>query len=282
MRLDSLQAVAHGADAICFFQWRASRAGAERFHSAMLPHAGADTAVHRGVVRLGEELRALAGVVGQRSSARVAMLFDWSSWWAAEEDARPTDRLSVLAQLRAWHRPLWERGVAVDLAPPGADLTGYDLVLAPNLYLLSDADAANLRDFAERLRLEGGHALAAFADGAPHDLAGAPAVVGHSYGDGQTWYVGPLLPDAVTDALLTQVLPERRVPSALGAPVTAAPLGVEVVRRDAVTFLLNHTDSPVTVALGDVTSTDLLTQRVHSGSVVVPALDALTLTERSA
>lgn len=350
MRLESLQAVAHGADAICFFQWRASRAGAERFHSAMLPHAGADTAVHRGVVRLGTDLRALADVVGQRSSAQVALLFDWSSWWAAEAQARPTDRLSVLAQLRAWHRPLWDRGVAVDLARPGDDLSGYDLVLAPNLYLLDDDDAGNLReyvrsggalalgpfsavatpdghlrpgrfpvqladvlgtsgeewipladgvplargrdgtwlaedsqvrDFAERLRLEGGHALATFAAGAPHDLAGAPAVVGHGYGSGQTWYVGALLPDAATDALLTQVLRERGVRTALGTPVPATPLGVEMVRRGAVTFLLNHSDSPVTVALGDATSTDLLTQRDHSGTVVVPALDALALTERS-
>lgn len=356
MRLESLQAVAHGADAICFFQWRASRAGAERFHSAMLPHAGADTAVHRGVVRLGADLRALADVAGGRSEARVALLFDWPSWWAAQGQARPTDRLSVLDQLRAWHRPLWERGVAVDLARPGDDLSGYDLVLAPNLYLLSDADAANLRgyvyaggalalgpfsavvtpdghvrpgrfpvqladvvgtsgeewiplpdggarltqeggaradggegwlpegsralDFAERLRLDGGHELATFAADAPHDLAGSPAVVGHGYGAGRTWYIGALLPQAATDALLTRVLREVGVPTALGAPVSPGPLGVEVVRRGAVTFLLNHSDSPIPVALGDVTQTDLLTQHVHTGSVVVPAMDALALTER--
>ena len=37
---DSLRHVARGADAVCFFQWRAVAAGAEKFHSAMLPHAG--------------------------------------------------------------------------------------------------------------------------------------------------------------------------------------------------------------------------------------------------
>ena len=36
MRLGSLQAVARGADAVMFFQWRASRAGAETYHSAMI------------------------------------------------------------------------------------------------------------------------------------------------------------------------------------------------------------------------------------------------------
>ena len=35
--------VARGADSICFFQWRASPQGAEKFHSALLPHAGTGT-----------------------------------------------------------------------------------------------------------------------------------------------------------------------------------------------------------------------------------------------
>src|SRR5690606_2612036 len=65
-RREALQAVAHGADGVCYFQWRASRAGAERFHSAMLPHAGPDTRVHAGVVRVGGDLARLRGVVGQR------------------------------------------------------------------------------------------------------------------------------------------------------------------------------------------------------------------------
>ncbi|CAM5427323.1 hypothetical protein SALBM217S_02965 [Streptomyces griseoloalbus] len=38
-RLWSLQAVARGADAVCSFQWRQSRQGAEKFHSGMLGHA---------------------------------------------------------------------------------------------------------------------------------------------------------------------------------------------------------------------------------------------------
>src|SRR5699024_6398641 len=45
MRSDALRAIAHGSDGVLSFQWRASASGAERFHSAMLPHAGADTRV---------------------------------------------------------------------------------------------------------------------------------------------------------------------------------------------------------------------------------------------
>lgn len=39
-RLWSLQTVARGADAVCYFQWRQSRQGAEKFHSGMVGHAG--------------------------------------------------------------------------------------------------------------------------------------------------------------------------------------------------------------------------------------------------
>jgi beta-galactosidase len=149
-RLESIQAVARGADGVCFFQWRASRAGAERFHSAMLPHAGADTRVHEGVRRLGADLRRLRPVVGARVPARVALLFDWESWWAAHELARPTTRLDTLAQLRAWYRPLWDAGVAADVVRPGADLGGYDVVLVPQTYVLDERSAERLAEAADR------------------------------------------------------------------------------------------------------------------------------------
>ncbi len=143
-RLDTLQAVARGADAIGYFQWRQSVAGAERFHSAMLPHAGADTEVFAGVCRQGEDLQRLRPVVGGRVAARTAVLFDWESWWAAAEPARPTVGLDTLDQVRRWYRMLWARSIPVDVVRHGADLTGYDLVLAPHSYVLDQSGADQL------------------------------------------------------------------------------------------------------------------------------------------
>ncbi|WP_326551835.1 beta-galactosidase [Micromonospora sp. NBC_01813] len=144
LRLESLQAVARGADGVCYFQWRASRFGAERFHSAMLPHAGPDTRAHAEVRAHGAELRRLAPVVGERVAAQVALLHDWPSWWALEEPGRPSDRINAVDQLFGYYHPLWRRGVTVDLAHPESDLTGYACVVAPNLYLISDAAAQAL------------------------------------------------------------------------------------------------------------------------------------------
>ena len=59
MRLWSWQAVAHGADAVLFFQMRASRGACEKYHGAVIGHAGrTDTRVFREVAALGAELDA--------------------------------------------------------------------------------------------------------------------------------------------------------------------------------------------------------------------------------
>lgn len=144
-RLDSLQAVARGADGVCFFQWRQARAGAERFHSAMLPHAGADSDAFRGIERLGADLVRLRSVAGGRVDAPVAILFDWQGWWAASEPARPTERHNTIEQLERWHGVLWRRGVAADIVRPGADLSGYAAVLVPHSYVIEPDAAAALR-----------------------------------------------------------------------------------------------------------------------------------------
>lgn len=81
MRLWSWQAVAQGADAVLFFQWRQSAGGAEKFHSAMLPHGGPGTRTHQEVRALGRELAAVPELAGTRASADVALLHDWSNWW---------------------------------------------------------------------------------------------------------------------------------------------------------------------------------------------------------
>ncbi|MEU4578816.1 MULTISPECIES: beta-galactosidase [Nonomuraea] len=148
LRLESLQAVARGADGSCYFQWRASRSGAERFHAAMVPHAGPDTRLHAEVRAHGAELRRLAGVAGARVESRVALVHDWPSWWALEEGDLPSDRLDPVERLLAHYRPLWERGVSADVVPPSADLSRYALVVVPNLFLISDRDAASLTAYA--------------------------------------------------------------------------------------------------------------------------------------
>lgn len=79
MRLWSHQAVARGADGIMFFQWRASKAGAEKFHSAMVPHGEPEQSRSwQEVKQLGADLGKLDELLGARGEAEVAILLNSS------------------------------------------------------------------------------------------------------------------------------------------------------------------------------------------------------------
>ncbi|MGH8893536.1 MAG: beta-galactosidase, partial [Actinomycetes bacterium] len=158
---NSIAHVARGADAACFFQWRQSRAGAEKFHSALVPHAGTDTKVWREVVELGRTLRAIGEVAGSVVDAEVAILFDWTAGWATELDSHPSADVTYLDRSHALYRALWDAGVTADLVHPDTDLTSYRLILVPTLYLTSSRSADNLRRYVER----GGHVLVTYWSG---------------------------------------------------------------------------------------------------------------------
>ena len=161
MTRDSMTHLARGADGALFFQWRASRAGAEKFHSGLVPHAGTDTRQWREVAELGARVAQLAPVTGSRVTAQVAIVFDWSAWWGAELDSHPSIDVDVIAAVRRWHRMLWARGITADFVPPNADLDTYPVVLLPSLYLCDDAAAGQLSLIPER----GGHLVVNYFSG---------------------------------------------------------------------------------------------------------------------
>ena len=159
---DSLTHVAHGADAVCFFQWRQSVVGAEKYHSAMVPHAGADSDVFRSVVALGAQLRELAGVTGsQVAPARAAILFDWDSWWASELDSHPSSLVRYRQEALDWYSAFLSVGLRVDVIPLRADLSGYELVIAPVLHVVDASLSQRLNSYVQ----SGGHLVATYFSG---------------------------------------------------------------------------------------------------------------------
>jgi beta-galactosidase len=162
LQRDSLAHVAHGSDAVSFFQWRQSVAGAEKFHSAMLPHAGVDSRVWRDVCALGQTLHRIAEVAGTGCEpAQVAVVFDWPSWWASELDSHPSDRFRYRDLAIEWYTAVQSLGVAVDVQPAEADLSAYPMVVAPALYLVD----AELRARLESYVAGGGHLVTTYFSG---------------------------------------------------------------------------------------------------------------------
>ncbi|MFI0439376.1 beta-galactosidase, partial [Streptomyces eurythermus] len=149
MARNSLAHVARGSEGAMFFQWRQSRRGAEKFHSAMVPHGGTDTRVWREVVELGASVDALSGIRGTRTEADVAMLWDWQSWWAQGLDWRPSEDHDARERADSFYEALYDRHLTVDFAHPEADLSAYPLVVVPALYLMTEAAGHNVRGYVE-------------------------------------------------------------------------------------------------------------------------------------
>ncbi|WP_439379504.1 beta-galactosidase [Amycolatopsis lexingtonensis] len=160
MRLGSWQAIAQGADAVLFFQWRQTSGGAEKFHSAMVPHGGRETRTFRETSALGRELARVPELAGTRVRAEVALLHDWPSWWGLELDSHPAS-LEQLETHLAHYAPLFDANITCDVVHPSRDLSRYKLVVVPNLYLLERPVADNLRAYVAG----GGHLLVSYFSG---------------------------------------------------------------------------------------------------------------------
>lgn len=149
MRQQSWQAIAHGADSVQFFQMRRSRYGCEKFHGAVIDADGTDrTRTFREVAQLGRELARVGGLIeGSMPKPRVAMIFDWSSWRGLRNAIGPSRDLDYLSESKAMYAELYRRNVPVDVVGIDSDLSRYDVVLAPALYIISNADAARIKDY---------------------------------------------------------------------------------------------------------------------------------------
>lgn len=161
--LSSLQAVAHGADSVQYFQWRKSRGSVEKFHGAIIDHVGhLDTRVGREVSKLGDMLARLSVVAGCRTEARVAIIFDQQSRWAMDDAAGPRNMgLEYEKTVNEHYRPFWEKGIAVDVIDADQPLSQYALVIAPMLYMVRQGFAER----AEAFVAEGGHLVTTYWSG---------------------------------------------------------------------------------------------------------------------
>ncbi|ULL17133.1 beta-galactosidase [Paenibacillus sp. H1-7] len=151
MRLRSYQAVARGADSVMFFQLRRSLGAYEKFHGAVIDHAGHEhTRVFKECAQLGQELRQLGSKLNDsRIKSRIAILFDWDNWWAVELGGGPSTHLKYLDQVQKYYDALYDQHYQVDFIHVGSDFTQYDLVLAPLLYMIKPGLASKLEQYVE-------------------------------------------------------------------------------------------------------------------------------------
>ncbi|KAA8997182.1 beta-galactosidase [Paenibacillus spiritus] len=148
-KLSSLQAVAHGSDTVQYFQWRKSRGASEKFHGAVVDHAGHEnTRVFRDVAELGKTLAGLTELLGTNVPAEAAILADWDNRWAVNDAQGPRNGgLHYEETVMQHYKALWELGVPTDIVGSDDDFSGYKLLLLPMAYLLREETGAKIDAF---------------------------------------------------------------------------------------------------------------------------------------
>ncbi|GLU31366.1 beta-galactosidase [Trinickia caryophylli] len=139
VRLWTWEAFAHGAELVSYFRWRQCPYAQEQMHSGLnLPD---DTLSPGGleIRRAAEELAALKVQASAMQSsgsahtaAKVALIFDYEADWMVETQRHGAD-FDYQQHVFEWYEALRSLGVDLDIVPAQADLSGYELVVAPTL-----------------------------------------------------------------------------------------------------------------------------------------------------
>ena len=170
MRLWSYQAVAHGADTVMFFQMKRSIGACEKYHGAVIDHAGHEnTRVFREISALGTELDKIGSLIlGARTDSKAAIVFDWDNWWATDYSAGPSVNLNYFDEVLNYYKAFNNLNISVDLISVEDDLSEYSFVVAPLLYMVKPGYDEKIRHFVQ----DGGRFLTTFFSGYvdDHDL----------------------------------------------------------------------------------------------------------------
>ena len=263
MRLWSYQAMAHGADAVLFFQMRRSIGACEKYHGAVIDHVGTEnTRVFREISQLGKELQQLGDkTLGARSRAKAAILVDWDNWWAIEYSAGPSRDLKYLDEVFLYYRALEEQNYAVDIiGVEESDALPRD---KRNHFMYGgvSCEASLLCDL---MHLEGARELASYEE---DFYAGTPVITENSFGAGKAYYVETRSSQKFYRMFMRERMEEKGI-----SPVLEAPEGVEATERfkdgKGVMFVLNHNDEETVFVLNEARK-DLLTGEQYEGGTVV-------------
>jgi len=150
-RAEMLQALGHGAEGTLYFQWRKGRGAHEKFHGAVLDHAGHEhTRTFRDVAALGRSYQKFTPFLGSRTpAAEVAVVYDWEARWSFQFSPTANgnnayDRIAV-----SHYTPFREAGMPVDVISSERDFSSYKVLILPQLWMLKPGVATRLRAFVE-------------------------------------------------------------------------------------------------------------------------------------
>jgi beta-galactosidase len=148
LRLWTYQAIAHGADGLLYFRWRTCRTGTEQYWHGILDHHGFPGRRYEEASVVGEELKKIGeAIIGSEVRAQVAIMQSYDTRFAFQ--IQPNNpRFKYETHIRDVYRGFFNHNIPVDIISEKDALDGYQLVIVPAMYILTEGTAANLEEFA--------------------------------------------------------------------------------------------------------------------------------------
>src|SRR5208337_1193459 len=146
LRLQAFIDLGHGGSGMFYFEWRRPQGGNEQARPSRIkrfdgsiPDKPVFTQIAHEIARLHPQLAKAV------TRADIAILYDYTNQWSQGfwSGAKGYDN-----EVQRYYRGLKALQRNIDIVPTTADLSGYKLVVAPNLRLINDPTAFRLCDFA--------------------------------------------------------------------------------------------------------------------------------------
>ncbi len=172
-RLWAWEAIAHGAEAVCYFRWRQAPFAQEQHHAGLLRPDSEPAPALAEAADVAREIAEFGPV--DPAKGQVAFLFDYEADWVFGTQPQGAD-FSYFRLVLDTYRALRRAGLSIDILPTDANLDGYKLVMAPGIAIMDDALKTRLANHDGHV-ITGPRSAAKTKDGAipvplPPDLPG--------------------------------------------------------------------------------------------------------------
>ena len=148
-RMWAFQSMARGCESLFFFRYRGATKGAEQFCYGVLDADNVKRRKFYEVQRFFHDIRAYENVLETPVSSRVAIVYDYDSL-ASFRIQRQSITLDCEREMKKYHKFFYDRNIPVDVIPADSDLTGYDLLILPQMIVTKPEFQNKLMEFAQR------------------------------------------------------------------------------------------------------------------------------------
>ncbi|AJG98277.1 hypothetical protein LF65_01673 [Clostridium beijerinckii] len=138
IRLWTYQAIAHGAEGIVFFRWRACPFGTEQYWYGILDHDGIPRRRYKEIKQIGSEVERLSDLfVDSKVLSEAAIIKSYDNLWSHQFQPH-NEKFDYNSLLIQYYTALGTNNINSDIVPYNIDFSEYKLLIMPAFNLMKD------------------------------------------------------------------------------------------------------------------------------------------------